>query len=176
MIHMTRYTMGSKTLEDFELKIAYSRVASILWIWTVVLSKMRPNLPVKFNNIRPLWKRLSNSVNLTLPSFFHILIYVSICSSFELLADESCDLSQAEKKITVVKVEQIHKMTIFQTKRSKVVILSENSEFAQLWQQTFSSQLEINHVNYQPSAKNLKQMEWALVFTQNLEILGKSKK
>ena len=93
---------------------------------------LNSNLPVKFNNIRPLWKRLSNSVNLTLPSFFHILIYESICSSFELFADKSCDLSQAEKKITVVKVEQIHKMTIFQTKRSKVVILSENSEFAQL--------------------------------------------
>ena len=36
---------------------------------------------------------------------------VYICSSFELLADESRDLSQAEKKITIVKIEQIHKMT-----------------------------------------------------------------
>ena len=35
----------------------------------------------------------------------------TICSSFELLADESRDLSQAEKKITVVKDEKIYKMT-----------------------------------------------------------------
>ena len=33
-----------------------------------------------------------------------------ICSSFELLTDESCDLSQVEKKISAVKVEQIHNM------------------------------------------------------------------
>ena len=40
---------------------------------------------------------------------------LSIDSSFELLADESRDLSQAEKKITVVKIEQIHKMTTMVT-------------------------------------------------------------
>ena len=34
----------------------------------------------------------------------------SICSSFRLLADESRDLSQAEKKTTVSRAEQIHKM------------------------------------------------------------------
>ena len=43
----------------------------------------------------------------------------SICSSFELLADESRDLSQAEKKIHN-KVEQIHKTTAFD-------VLSENN-------------------------------------------------
>ena len=37
-----------------------------------------------------------------------------MCLNFELLADESCDLSQAEKEIAVVTAEQIHKMaTIF---------------------------------------------------------------
>ena len=40
-----------------------------------------------------------------------LLFAHSICSSFELLADESFNLSQAEKKITVVKAEQIYKMT-----------------------------------------------------------------
>ena len=35
----------------------------------------------------------------------------SISSFFEMPADESSDLSQAKKKITVVKDEQIHKMT-----------------------------------------------------------------
>ena len=35
----------------------------------------------------------------------------SICSSFWLLADESRDLSLAEKKITVPRAEQIHKLT-----------------------------------------------------------------
>ena len=44
------------------------------------------------------------------------------------LADESSDLSQAEKKTIFVKAEQIHKMIIILTqKRSKVAILSENS-------------------------------------------------
>ena len=36
----------------------------------------------------------------------------SICSSFWLLADESRDFSQAEKKIIVSRAEQIHKMTV----------------------------------------------------------------
>jgi hypothetical protein len=36
-----------------------------------------------------------------------------ISSSLDLLADESRDVSQAEEKITVVKAEQNHKMTIF---------------------------------------------------------------
>ena len=34
-------------------------------------------------------------------------------SNFELLADELSDLSKAEKKITIVKVEKIYKTTIF---------------------------------------------------------------
>jgi hypothetical protein len=47
---------------------------------------------------------------------------------FKLLAVESSDLSQAEKKTIFVKAEQIHKMIIiFTQKRSKVAILSENS-------------------------------------------------
>ena len=38
----------------------------------------------------------------------------SICSNFQQLADKSRVLSQAEKKITVIKNEQIHKkLTIF---------------------------------------------------------------
>ena len=42
-----------------------------------------------------------------------------MCSSFEVLADELRDLSLAEKKITVVKDEQIHKMkTIFSLKKT----------------------------------------------------------
>ena len=51
----------------------------------------------------------------------------SICSSFEQLADVSLDLFQAEKKVTVVKAEQIHTTTIkyFHSKRSKNVILSQ---------------------------------------------------
>ena len=40
----------------------------------------------------------------------------SICSSFELLSDESRDLSQTEKKKeTVAKGEQIQNMTIIST-------------------------------------------------------------
>ena len=49
---------------------------------------------------------------------------------FKQLAVESRDLSQAEKKVTVVKPEQIFKMTIiFSQKGQKwsLVILSENS-------------------------------------------------
>ena len=42
-----------------------------------------------------------------------------ICSNFELLADESRDLSQTKKKITVVKDEQIHKMTIIFTQNGQ---------------------------------------------------------
>ena len=57
-----------------------------------------------------------------------ILRMVYICSSFWLLAVGSRDLSQAEKKVTVVKPEQIYKMAIFSySKWSKVVIFSENS-------------------------------------------------
>jgi hypothetical protein len=41
---------------------------------------------------------------------------VYICSSSWLLADKSRDLSQAGKKITVAKVEQIYKMTAIFTK------------------------------------------------------------
>ena len=46
----------------------------------------------------------------------------SICSSFELSADESRDLSQAEIKI--VKDEQIHKMA---------TIFSQNGKFWRFW-------------------------------------------
>jgi hypothetical protein len=48
-----------------------------------------------------------------------------ICSSFELLADESRDLSHAEKKVTAVKAEQI--LIYFHSKQTKVVLLCENS-------------------------------------------------
>ena len=44
---------------------------------------------------------------------------VYICSSSWLLAGGSRDLSQAEKKITVVKDEQIHKMTIIFTQNGQ---------------------------------------------------------
>ena len=45
-----------------------------------------------------------------------------------MMVDKSCDLSQAEKKITVVKPEQIQKMAIIvtHTQWSKVVIVIEN--------------------------------------------------
>ena len=43
---------------------------------------------------------------------FRQIQVVYICSSFWLLAVESRDLSQAEKKVIVVKREPIHKMTI----------------------------------------------------------------
>ena len=53
---------------------------------------------------------------------------VYICSSSWLLALRTHDLSQAEKKITVVKPEQDSKMhNHFHSNRSKIVILSENS-------------------------------------------------
>ena len=42
----------------------------------------------------------------------------SICSSFELLADQSHDLSQAKKK-TAVKAEQIHRMTTIFTQKGQ---------------------------------------------------------
>ena len=42
-----------------------------------------------------------------------------MCSVFEMLADKSSDLSQAEKKITAVKDEQIHKMTIISTQNGQ---------------------------------------------------------
>ena len=42
---------------------------------------------------------------------FVLILAHNICLRFELMAGESSDLSQAEKKIIVVKPEQIHKMT-----------------------------------------------------------------
>ena len=45
-----------------------------------------------------------------------------ICSSFELLADKSRDLSQVEKKITVVKAKKIHKMTIIFTQNGQKLL------------------------------------------------------
>jgi hypothetical protein len=47
----------------------------------------------------------------------HWVIY--ICSSSWLLANKSRDLSQVEKKITVVKADQIHKMTIIFTQNGQ---------------------------------------------------------
>ena len=41
-------------------------------------------------------------------------IFVTLFVNLELLADDSRDLSQAEKKITVVKAKQIHKMITFE--------------------------------------------------------------
>ena len=38
---------------------------------------------------------------------------------FKQLADKSCDLSQDEKKITVVKPEEIHKITIIFTQNGQ---------------------------------------------------------
>jgi hypothetical protein len=49
-----------------------------------------------------------------------------MCSNFELLADESHDLSQAEKKITGLRAKQIYKMTIISTQKLPFC------EFAQL--------------------------------------------
>ena len=40
-------------------------------------------------------------------SGLEFILKFTVCSCFELLADESCDLSQLEKKIPVVKDEQI---------------------------------------------------------------------
>ena len=67
----------------------------------------------------------------------------SVCSSFQQLADESRDLSQAEKKITVVKDEQIHKMT---------TIFTQNGNFEFI---LFYFQLQINHVIHQQTAQSL---------------------
>ena len=55
------------------------------------------------------------------------------------MADKSPDLFQAEKKITVDKLEKIPKMTTFDR-----------------------FELEVDHVIHQPTAQILKQMEWAL--------------
>ena len=41
-------------------------------------------------------------------------IFVTLFVNFELLADDSSDLSHVEKKITVVKAKQIHKMKTFE--------------------------------------------------------------
>ena len=52
----------------------------------------------------------------------------SICSSLELLAEESYDLSQAEKKRTVLKDEQIHKLltVLNENGQSQVISLSDS--------------------------------------------------
>ena len=57
-------------------------------------------------------------------------------SSFWLLAAGSHGLSQAEKETTACKAEKIHKM---------ITIFTQN---------VFLSQLKINHVIQQPTAKN----------------------
>ena len=46
-----------------------------------------------------------------LPPRFYV--YLGPMHTFELLVDEPSSLSQAEKKITVFKAQQIHKMTTF---------------------------------------------------------------
>ena len=52
----------------------------------------------------------------------------SICSSFWLLTDESRDLSQAEKKITVARAEQNKKNgNYFLLKWQLLTVLSENN-------------------------------------------------
>ena len=48
------------------------------------------------------------------------------CVEFWELSHLTHDLSQAEKKMNVVKAEQVHKMTSISLKMVKVVILSEN--------------------------------------------------
>jgi hypothetical protein len=48
----------------------------------------------------------------------------SIYPNFELLADETSDLLQAEKKITVVKDEQIYEMTIIFTQNGQKLLFS----------------------------------------------------
>ena len=40
-----------------------------------------------------------------------------------MLADESCDFTQAEKTITVTRAEQIYKMTIVFTKTGQKLLL-----------------------------------------------------
>jgi len=55
----------------------------------------------------------------------------------------------------LLQAEQMHKITTISLKTVKVVILNENScKFASSSAHLFSSQLEINHVIYQPTAKN----------------------
>ena len=71
----------------------------------------------------------------------------SICSSFQQLADESRDLSQAEKKITVVKDEQIHKMTTIFTQNG-------NFEFILFSASDKSRDSSAN-------SSKLEQMEWS---------------
>ena len=73
----------------------------------------------------------------------------SICSNFELLADESRDLFQAEKEITVVDDKQIYIFALNGQKLSfwvKIAVI--------LWISS-SFQLHINHVIHQPTAQNL---------------------
>ena len=88
----------------------------------------------------------------------------SICSSFELLADESRDSSQAEKNINVVKAEQTHKMTIIFNQngqklsfRVKIVILWICSALTTV---IFFSALD-NLRDSSANGSKLEQMEWA---------------
>ena len=75
---------------------------------------------------------------------------------FILLADESCDLTQAEKKITVVKAEQIHKMTI---------ICIQNGQKISLWVKIvviLRICSALTTVIFFSNSK-LEQMEWAFI-------------
>ena len=73
----------------------------------------------------------------------------SICSSYWLLADESCGLSQAEKKTTVCRAEQIHNDdNYFHSKWQLLTLLSEyNCHFVNLQQQLISSQQTATNLN-----------------------------
>ena len=64
---------------------------------------------------------MANSANIkkfvkSLQVICHLVSAKVLNPSLCLLADESRDLSQAEKEITAVKIEQIHKMTTMFTR------------------------------------------------------------
>ena len=68
----------------------------------------------------------------------------------------SCDLSKAEKKLTVAKGEQILKMTTLFAQNYNFWPFFEWKlfsfcEFAQVWQQLLSTQLVINHMIQEPT-------------------------
>ena len=75
-----------------------------------------------------------------------------MCSSLLQLAHGSHDLFHAEKRITVCKAEQIHKMTTI----SLLMFIQDNFEchfviLLGFTQKLFSYQLEINHVIQEPT-------------------------
>jgi hypothetical protein len=93
------------------------------------------------------------------------------CSSFELLADESRDLYEAEK------MRKFTKWQLFSLKMTTFVRLEQKCKFAYHKQQLFPSQLEINHVIHQPTAQSLNKWsgsEWPMAFSLLCQILGMS--